>query len=131
MKEAESATLGPEVFPTISAGRQSATEGFISVRQIEGCDITLTDDTTGSLDLPAGGIFRLIMGAQSGSAGTDLGTQGFFGEYRNWGRQLSGSEIVENLPLKMSNESDSRRVSLPAECDKTTLPVSLSKLSRT
>jgi len=81
----------------ISAGRNISGLPFISLRGIEGCDITLSEDFSGSaaFDMNGTGTYDFIMGAGSGSLSVG-DTQGFFGEYRLWNRALSGSELDDH-----------------------------------
>lgn len=94
----------------VAAGRDPNDIPFISFRGIEGCDIVLSEDFTGSatFSTPTTDTYKLVMGAQSASLG--LGTQGFFAEYRVWDKKLSGSELddhaLDHLSIGVKNPLD-------------------------
>lgn len=111
----------------VAAGRDPSDIPFISFRGIEGCDIILSEDFTGSatFSTPTTDTYKLVMGAQSASMG--LGAQGFFAEYRVWDKKLSGSELddhaLDHLSIGVKNplERPSRLLGhWPLDEDKTT-----------
>lgn len=85
----------------VNAGRDVDNMPFISVRGIEGCDLTLSEDFVGSTNwfIEGGSTsHNLYVGANTSSFlyPETLGAQGFFGEFRFWDKKLSGSEVDDH-----------------------------------
>ena len=90
-------------FVHVTAGRQFAGGGmpFVSVRRVEDGAITLQDHVTGvsNWSFDEDDTFDFHLGAASGTAASEQAikeTQGFYGEYRVWNRELSGSEMDDH-----------------------------------
>lgn len=86
-------------FAHIAAGFGDSRIPFITVRTIDNDEIDFSSSDVGVTALS--GIFTaskfdFVMGANSGSVFSEYETQGFYGEYRLWGRELSGSELDDH-----------------------------------
>lgn len=83
-------------FVYVAAGLNQDRTPFISIRTLDNDELDLQSDFSGTTALSGvftGSKFDFIMGATSGTY-FQKQTQGYYGQYKVWGRTLSASEIT-------------------------------------